>query len=68
MSAEKRERAEAVRMKGMAHLDGKGMLVEEGVGDGKQGYTDMDLEQRDGLLRCLRCTGLGYLSCMACSD
>lgn len=38
------------------------------VGVAGRGYTDMDAAERDGCERCMRCTGLGYLSCMACAD
>lgn len=31
-------------------------------------YTQMHAEQRSKTLRCSRCTGLGYLSCMACTS
>lgn len=40
----------------------------EALKDEEQGFTDMDSATRDSVTRCLRCTGLGYLSCMACSD
>jgi hypothetical protein len=31
-------------------------------------YTQMREDERAGVERCLRCTGLGYLTCMACTD
>lgn len=60
ISEEVRRRAAEVRKQ---VVEGREALKDE-----EQGFTDMDSATRDGVIRCLRCTGLGYLSCMACSD
>jgi hypothetical protein len=61
---------EEARREGVRRRRGCGGGVDGGadVVDQARGYTDMDVSERDDCERCMRCTGLGFLSCMACSD